>query len=440
MRRSQKKEPAFKGEITAFLALLFVLMLSLVGALIESASIQMTKNIKRADTILALESAFAEYDKEMLERYDIFARKGCSIEGLRQRMDYYGATNMTHHITKEERLTDNNGQPFYEQAIRYAKDWLGLEESPEETEFELYSDSYLEEEELVHMDLEELLAQEEAGLPDEGNPLSTVSHLKNTNLITLVSANPEEISNQSITIETLPSCRELQAGNWGSRQAGGSADKFFLVAYITEHFRCLTDVSDSGALRYEQEYLLGGYPSDRENLEKVCEQILSVRMAANYAYLLTDTAKQAEAEALSLTLCSMLTVPGITEVVKHAILLAWAYGESVVDVRVLLKGNKVPAVKTSATWQLQLANLVKLGTSEEEVSEIDAPGGLDYQGYVRGLLLMKDKVRLSMRSLDLIESNLQIKTDECMTKVEIESKAVLRRGVKDTFLTTYGYK
>ena len=160
MRRSQKKEPAFKGEITAFLALLFVLMLSLVGALIESASIQMTKNIKRADTILALESAFAEYDKEMLEKYDIFARKGCSIEGLRQRMDYYGATNMTHHITREERLTDNNRQPFYEQAVRYAKDWLGLEESPGETEFELYSDSYLEEEELVHMDLGELLAQE----------------------------------------------------------------------------------------------------------------------------------------------------------------------------------------------------------------------------------------------------------------------------------------
>ena len=189
-----------------------------------------------------------------------------------------------------------------------------------------------------------------------------------------------------------------------------------------------------------EEYLLGGYPSDRENLEKVCEQILSVRMAANYAYLLTDTAKQAEAEALSLTLCSMLTVPGITEVVKHALLLAWAYGESIVDVRVLLKGNKVPAIKTSGTWQLQLANLIKLGTDEEVVSEIDAPGGLDYQGYVRGLLLMKDKERLSMRSLDLIESNLQIKTDECMTKVEIESKAVLRRGVKDTFSTTYEYK
>ena len=76
MRKSQKKEQAFKGEITAFLALLFVLMISLVGALIESASIQMTKNIKRADTILALESTFAEYDKEMLEAAGISVAMG----------------------------------------------------------------------------------------------------------------------------------------------------------------------------------------------------------------------------------------------------------------------------------------------------------------------------------------------------------------------------
>ena len=440
MRKSQEKEPGFKGGITAFLALLFVLMISLLGALVESASIQMTKNIKRTDTILALESTFAEYDKDMLEKYDLFVRNGCGIDVLKERLDYYGATNMTHRIVREERLTDYSGQPFYEQAVRYAKDWLGIDVSPGETKFELYSDSYLEEEELVHMELEERLAQEETGLPEEGNPLSAVSRLKNTNLLTLVCSNPEQISNQSIIIDNLPSGRELQTGNWGTKTNGGSADKFFLVAYLTEHFRCLTDTKPTDALCYEQEYLLCGYPSDRENLEQTCKWILSVRMAANYTYLLTDTTKQAEAEALSLTLCSLLTVPGIAEVVKHAILLAWAYGESVVDVRVLLKGKKVPAIKNSATWQLQLANLVKLGTAEESVSEIDTQDGLDYQSYVRGLLFMRDKESLSMRSLDMIESALKIRADECMTKVEIESKAVLRRGVKEAFSTKYEYQ
>ena len=172
----------------------------------------------------------------------------------------------------------------------------------------------------------------------------------------------------------------------------------------------------------------------------MCKQILKIRMAANYVYLLSDTVKQAEAEAMALSLCSLLTAPGITVVVKHAILLAWAYGESIVDVRVLLKGNKVPVVKTAETWQLQLANLVKLGTDEEVMGELDTTTGLGYQDYLKGLLFLKDEKTLSMRSLDLIESNLQIKTDECMTRIEIESYAEFRRGVTDTFTTTIQYQ
>lgn len=440
MRKSQEKEVEFKGEITAFLALLFVLMLSLVGALVESASMQMTKNRKRANTLLALESVFAEYDRELLEEYDLFVRRGCNEDVLQERLEYYGATNITHEIVKRELLSDNQGTAFCEQAVRYAKNWLGAESLPSETEYEFYSETYLEEEELVYMDMQELLAQDKHHLSEEGNPLTSVQNLKNTDLITLVSSNPEELSNLSITMEQLPSVRELQEGNWGSSSSITAVDKIFLTAYLEAHFGSYLEENPSRVLQYEQEYLLGGYASDKENLEKVCEQILSVRMVTNYAYLLTDTVKQAEAEALAFTLCSLLTVPGITEVVKHALLFAWAYGESVVDVRVLLKGKKVSAVKTSDTWQLQLSNLVKLGTEDEIVNELDVSGGLTYQKYLKGLLLMKNKQLLSMRSLDLIERNLRIKTDECMTKAEINSHAILRRGVKDSFASTFAYQ
>lgn len=440
MKKSQKKVPVFKGEVTAFLALLFILMMSLVGALLESVSIQMTKNRKRADTILALESTFAEYDKDMLHEYDLFVRCECDEANIEERLEYYGATNMNHSVSRQELLSDNKGSPFREQAIRYAKDWLGMDVGLQETKYEFYSETYLEEEELVHMDMEELLAQEETGLPEEGNPLASVEKLKKTDLITLIFSNPEQLSNRSVAMENLPSKRELETGNWGGQVPRDASDKVFLAAYLTEHFACLTDKEESRALSYEQEYLIGGYSVDKENLEKVCEQILSIRMVANYGYLLTDTAKQAEAEALALTLCSLLTVPGITEVVKHALLLAWAYGESIVDVRVLTKGKKVAAVKSAETWQLQLANLIKLGTNEEVVSEQDITGGLSYQNYLTGLLVMGSRETLSMRSLDLIESNLNIKTDECMTKVEMKSKAVLRRGVKDSFSTKYEYQ
>lgn len=422
------------------MALIFILMLSLVGALVESVSVQMTKNRKRADTILALESTFAEYDRQMLEDYDLFVRNGCSEKMIASRLEYYGAENMNHSIQKQERLTDYQGAPFREQAIRYAKNWLGIDASLPDTKYEFYSETYLEEEELVYMDMQELLAQENGELPEEGNPLSSVQRLKDTNLLVLVCENPEELSERCIDAQDLPSNRRLEMGSWGEHMEEASTDKVFLTAYLTEHFGCFTDAKDSKALVYEQEYLLSGQSGDKENLEKACKQILSIRMVANYGYLLTDTVKQAEAEALALTLCSLLTVPGITEVVKHAILLAWAYGESIVDVRVLLKGKRVPAIKSADSWQLQLTNLVNMGTDKEIVSEVDVKGGVSYQNYLSGLLALERKESVSMRSLDLIESNLHIKTDECMTKVEIESKAVLRRGVKDSFTTSFGYQ
>lgn len=442
MRRLREKELQFRGEITAFLTFLFVLMLSLVGALLESTSIHMTRNRKRTDMTLALESVFAEYDRKILDEYDLFVRNGCDETVLERRLTYYGAGNMSHNIVRQERLTDHRGKPFREQAIRYAKNWMGLEESPE-TEGDVFPgerESIFQKEESVETELQGLLAQGGESLPEVDNPLTNVQKLKNTDLISLVSEHPEQLSNRSIIIENLASERALKEGNWGSESAESGTDEVFFVAYLTEHFGDFTNQTESHSLLYEQEYLLGGYPEDKQNLEKVCEKILGIRMAINYAYLLTDSAKQAEAEALALTLCSVLTVPGITTVVKQALLLAWSYGESIVDVRVLLQGKKVPAVKSTETWQLQLANLAKLGTNEEVVGEKDSVMGLSYQSYLKGLFLLENKEVLSMRSLNLIESNLQIRADECMTKAEIQSDIVLRRGVKDTFLTSFKYK
>ena len=84
MRKSQRQAQGFKGEITAFMALVFLLMLSLVAALLESASIHIEKNCKRADTRLALESVFAEYNQELLEQYDLFAHLGSDEQTLKE--------------------------------------------------------------------------------------------------------------------------------------------------------------------------------------------------------------------------------------------------------------------------------------------------------------------------------------------------------------------
>ena len=46
-----------------FVSLIFILLVSFAGSLMESASIQMAKNYRRADMNRAIESVFAEYQK-----------------------------------------------------------------------------------------------------------------------------------------------------------------------------------------------------------------------------------------------------------------------------------------------------------------------------------------------------------------------------------------
>jgi len=414
-------------------ALIFTLMLSVVGALIQSACVQAAKSRERVDVQMALESTFAEYHSKLLETYEIFARHG-SEEVIVRRLSYYGAGGMGHSLIKAEYLTDNGGMPFYRQAVKYMKDWYGADGiNPDEvTLFEEGTEE--EEEQEVLAQLESLLEQEEAELSSEGNPIESVKKLKESHLLNLLLEHPEELSDRSVEPESLPSHRQLQEGNTTVEEKDGVAERLLFTAYLAEHFGSKAKQDDSHALLYEQEYLLGGYATDRENLEAVCRKIIALRMVVNCAYLMSSSQRQAEAEAMAAGMCTLLTVPQITDLVKLGILFAWGYGESIVDMRLLLKEKKVPLIKNDENWQLQLANLVKLGTEEEQVEEKEAESGISYRVYLSGLLLLESRESLCMRSLDLIERNLNLKTDECYTTVKIQTKAT------DTFQTTFGYQ
>jgi hypothetical protein len=278
------------------------------------------------------------------------------------------------------------------------------------------------------------------GTADVKSILESARYWMELGILELFVKNAEELSNAKLDYGSGILERNLQKGNGSTYEEGDISDRLFFTAYLQETFTDLTNGDETHALLYELEYLLGGKESDQANLEAVCKKILTVRTVINYAYLLSDSGRQAEAEALALAICSLLTVPEITEVAKQAILLAWAYGESIVDVRVLLKGNKVPLVKDGTTWQLQLANLVKLGTSEEVTSEKPSEMGRSYEDYLKGFLLLEKKETLCMRSLDLVEINYHIQTDQCITWVKVKSCAELPLGIRDTFTTTFGYQ
>ena len=95
-----------RGEITAFISLVFVLLIGLIGAVIESASVQTAKNYRRADMDRALQSVFAEYHRELLTEYDIFGIEAgyetgkFSFENIVNRLEFYEAAGMTQEAEK----------------------------------------------------------------------------------------------------------------------------------------------------------------------------------------------------------------------------------------------------------------------------------------------------------------------------------------------------
>ena len=120
-----------RGEVTVYLTLTFILFVSLVLALTESASIQMAKNYRRADMNRAVECVFAEYQKELLEHYDVFAIEAgyesgtYSEQNLLDRLSYYGA-DMENDIKRIQLLADKNGELFMDQAGKYMKHKYGI--------------------------------------------------------------------------------------------------------------------------------------------------------------------------------------------------------------------------------------------------------------------------------------------------------------------------
>ena len=293
-------------------------------------------------------------------------------------------------VEKSELLTDNRGAAFYRQAVRYVKSKIGLDHIEEDTSYweeqEESGKDFEKEETEVQENLDSMLEGTEESLPSENNPIESVSSIQKSNLLQIIVENPEQLSEKCVKKEELASVRELNTGkgNFAEKEKKNEVTgKLFFEKYLLEHFADITQTKEERALDYELEYLIGGYENDQKNLEAVVKKILPIRLGINYAYLLTDEVKKAEAEVLALSLCTLLTVPGITEVVKHAILLAWAYGEGLADLRTLVAGRKVPLVKSKETWKLKLSELLNIGEQGIQDVDQDTGEGLTYRDYLK---------------------------------------------------------
>ena len=425
-----------KGEITVFLSLVFLLLLTLVGALLESASIQLAKNERRADAGRAVESAFAEYQKDLLERYGIFAIEGSyesgtmSEENILNRLSFYGAENIETEIAAIRYLTDQNGKEFLRQAVEYEKMKTGAAaienltgKVSEWKEQELKANEYGKENIETSKELDQMLESEKEELPAENNPLADIVDIQAQALLNLVSPEGFTLSSKAVKSEETVSNRKLRQGYGTMKEKdNGAGDTIFFNLYLIDKFGNAANKKKNTVLDYEMEYLLGGKASDKDNLEYVIGRIRILRFAVNYGYLLTDKDMQMEVDTLATTLSAVFLSPEIGPVIKHALLLAWAYGESLTDVKTLLAGKKVPAVKSKESWNLTLDGLLELAKNRSIPEGKETEEGNSYEQYLQMMLVLKSKEELSMRALDL------------------DMTCYLRRGIRYQYHILYQYQ
>lgn len=442
-----------KGEITAFLCLIFVLLVSFILAMSQSAQIQTMKNIKRLAVDRAMFSVFGEYQKELLEEYEIFAFDAscgtgqCDEQQIINRMSYYGSMGIRQTITDLQLLTDNSGQAFREQVLAYMESKTGIGVLQDMTGLAADWEEQKLRGEGVSETLDNVLSQGNGLLPEEN---AGVLEVRSTGVLSLVLPDTFELSGKYIGRDEAVSVRNKTTGR-GSFPArtgtGNAGEKILFGQYITDKFNSATEQkSESRNLDYEIEYIICGNESDEANLKDVANQLLMVRMGLNYVYLMSDTGRQSEADAMAAALAAVLLHPEAKDAIKQLLLLLWCFGESVVDIRTLLAGRKAALIKNTSNWQLPLSAIFTFWLPGTGYEGTDSEEGLDYGQYLQILLYLKNAETLNMRTLDRLEQNLRFekgldffRADACVTKIKVQNQAEMWSGYSYSFPAYYGY-
>lgn len=257
---------------------------------------------------------------------------------------------------------------------------------------------------------------------ENGNILTIAENAKAGGLLNLVVE--DELSGAEISSKDIPSSRDNSPGNWNEEGKSSVEDKLFLNQYFSTYLSCFGNEIDTHGMKYEMEYLIGGRDSDIGNLEYVVNWMIILREAVNFAYLITDPTKQAEALNMATVISAIALSPEAIEIVKLGIMSVWAFAESLMDVRTLLAGEKIPIVKSAADWNCSLMAVPAAITGKARAKNSET--GLSYSSFLRILMFFNSDETLAERAMDLAEITVRntegyenFRMDNCIRDVKV---------------------
>lgn len=410
-----------------------------------------------------LYSLFAEYDQELLQNYHVFFMDGgygtstlqmgniyqtiadcvdVSCKSQKTITDRYGENlwNLKTKMGIIEAYTlasDQRGQAFKNQAIDYIKSSVGMQEiqlllkgaiteqrnsvvqSENKTKVENAQNAYAEAQNkaMECIDVEKKME----------NPLDIIQQMQKKGILTIVIPDYMNLSLESLNKSERFSERECEQGiGLMYSQVGSDSymDKVLFCEYMMQHMSCYGEKELRTGLMYQLEYAICGKSTDIENLKGVANRILAIREAANMTFLMTNAKYQAQIHEMALSMATVVGAPALEGVIALALEAAWAFGESLLDVKILFAGGELPLVKTQQSWNLPFEKIVNLPELLQRKST-NKYEGVGYREYLRMLLLAGDFEQQVVRTMDIIEYAMRhiegkscFRWDLCMSYLE----------------------
>lgn len=464
--RREEFSESQNGSITIFLALTLVLILSFLFSMVEAARVNGLGELAKRKLILETQSLFGAYNQELWEHYGLLfldMSYGTGEPDVRQIEEHlmeedYEKGNEKHfyqialkdvQVEAYALATDREGAEFRRQACEAAKNqlveseiknlesqvavWNKLENEVDNLE-EKWKEALVAEEEAEEyaetagaerQEVEESGKEaEESGREAEGNgeeiedgeieekgeslpenPMGYVTQLKNVSLLAVVMEDPSELSTKSMDMSTGLDNRELFCGNMVMEQEK-NVDKLWFVQYLNQYFSCITEEKEQEhVLDYELEYCIGGKETDAQNLELVVKKLLQIRESANFVTIMQDSKKQSIAMKMAEAAVGFTGLVPLIKAVQIGILLAWCYIESILDLRCLLSGGKVPLIKDSTQWK---SDLFHIQEAVLQSTYAETEKGMDYKEYLQILLYTTGERQLTYRAMNVVERNIRL--------------------------------
>ena len=429
-----------RGSITPFCALSLMLVASLLFALLESSRIYGLERYATLKAETGMDSLCAEFQPLLWEQYGLLFLDGAY--GTEQFSMAYVAESLRGHIEENcdtrtsiddwtgldlfsltvskiglngyALATDDEGELFLNYVAEREKESLpigiaeDIYESIRQTEAVEATYSGIEESVVRAQSVLEI-EKEGKEIPDIFGLESTWNSLiqmQNSSMLNLIFGDLENVSQKESKPKSDIQSRSKEEGNLHGIIDDDWYRKVLVMSYLEEYFSNYTSRIEDHFLDYEMEYVLSGKGTERENLEAALERVLLIREAANVAYLMQDSEKMALAETMASAVGLLVGgEPTVTKTIQLGIIGAWAYIESILDVRALVAGDVIPLIKSQSEWTTNTAEI--LTVFQENAKAKACADGLSYTDYLKHLIYLLNNECLAYRMMEVLEIGMQ---------------------------------